>query len=146
MKTFYPFILLATTMSMVTVQANVISLLNMTKDLGETIIDKTDLESFVPGLSDFFIATMKFVTRLIQCDEKTEFTCPDDNFCYPIQERCDGIGHCDDDSDEENCEEFRLEHPCLPNRFSCNNSKCIPSTWVCDDMDDCGDDSDEIDC
>ena len=57
-------------MSMVTVQANVISLLNMTKDLGETIIDKTDLESFVPGLSDFFIATMKFVTRLIQCDEK----------------------------------------------------------------------------
>ena len=77
MKTFYPLILLATTISMVTVQANVISLLNMTKDLGETIIDKTDLESFVPGLSDFFIATMKFVTRLIQCDEKTEFTYPD---------------------------------------------------------------------
>ena len=56
---------------------------------------------------------------LLQCDPDTEFTC-DDGTCISIDQRCDEISNCLDDSDEDRCEiviidgtSYRKQHPPL---------------------------------
>ncbi len=60
----------------------------------------------------------------------------DDDRIHPLF-KCDGVTHCSDTSDEQDCLE----------QFSCaDGSKDIPNSYVCDFEDDCSDGSDEHEC
>ncbi|KAH9500820.1 hypothetical protein Btru_073101 [Bulinus truncatus] len=73
-------------------------------------------------------------------------SCPDHKWrcasgqCITTQKRCDGVTHCNDESDEENCA------PCLPGYLKCNNDKCVANDTRCNSVNDCIDNSDEEYC
>lgn len=73
-----------------------------------------------------------------------EFTCVLDNLCVPLENVCDGVQHCVDNSDESvGCK--NIESRCKG--FLCKNKHCLSNKkWVCDGHNDCGDNSDELDC
>ena len=48
--------------------------------------------------------------------------------CVNAQWICDGEQDCPDGSDEEGCE----RRACEPNRFRCQNDKCVLWSSVCD--------------
>ena len=70
------------------------------------------------------------------------FHCKYENFCIPIEKKCDGTLDCTDGSDEEGCPLI-----CEDKFWAClDKSKCIPIKWKCDQDPDCSDGSDELNC
>ncbi|XP_072324712.1 LOW QUALITY PROTEIN: SCO-spondin [Scyliorhinus torazame] len=75
-----------------------------------------------------------------------EFQCGSSSQCIRHQELCDGIPHCQDQSDEtiDNCGSMRIP-PC-PGSFLCHSKVCINSTRVCNGLPDCAQGEDELNC
>ena len=81
-----------------------------------TGIRKTATNSFPLGKSEWTITgdpecyegkSYNLSLKLTSCKED-EFTC-DDGLCIPMEERCDQFGHCNDMSDERDCQVLSLE-------------------------------------
>ncbi len=82
--------------------------------------------------------------------------------CILNEYRCDGVRHCDDSSDEENCTNvctdsraqivdcyISCSRPfcvCSEHYYQCKVGGCVPWTHVCDCMKNCADGSDEDSC
>ena len=77
-----------------------------------------------------------------------QFNCLDKSGCFSIFQKCDGISHCRDSTDERYC--TTTTPPCsikLLNRFYCDNMrKCIHKRYLCNGIKDCLDSSDEFGC
>lgn len=93
--------------------------------------DETACADYVPH----YVAT--------SCSD-AEYTCVLDRLCVPLENVCDGVQHCIDNSDETiGCK--TIEQRCKG--FLCKNKHCLTDPkWVCDGHNDCGDNSDEVDC
>ncbi|XP_023030772.1 low-density lipoprotein receptor-related protein 1 [Drosophila willistoni] len=80
-----------------------------------------------------------------------EFACSDPFECIPDFLRCDGIPHCYDKTDENNCTELHATHFDMnetvicehPDRLCGFTNKCITVTQLCDGKNDCEDTTDE---
>ncbi|XP_048242332.1 low-density lipoprotein receptor-related protein 6-like isoform X1 [Haliotis rufescens] len=69
------------------------------------------------------------------------FTCKSGDIrCIPNVWRCDNLGECEDQSDEEDCPR------CRSNQFQCTDGQCISHEFVCDGKKKCADGSDEEQC
>ncbi|XP_068084350.1 prolow-density lipoprotein receptor-related protein 1 [Anabrus simplex] len=85
-----------------------------------------------------------------RCVDNNNKTCGEHYFqcstgsCVPFHLTCDGVSHCEDDSDEDI--QYCTQRICRPNYFQCHNSRCIFSNRTCNHVDDCGDASDELNC
>uniref|UniRef100_A0ABM0N1J1 G-protein coupled receptor GRL101-like n=1 Tax=Saccoglossus kowalevskii TaxID=10224 RepID=A0ABM0N1J1_SACKO len=77
------------------------------------------------------------------CSE-SEFECHDGT-CIPLDQKCDRVFDCFDDSDEADCPIVT----CGTDEWTCNSLHCIPMAAFCNGVRDCYDDSDEpnnVDC
>ncbi|XP_074657250.1 LOW QUALITY PROTEIN: G-protein coupled receptor GRL101-like [Tubulanus polymorphus] len=70
-----------------------------------------------------------------------EFKCTNGQ-CIDIQFRCDAVFHCNDRSDEIQCE----KRNCAEDEFLCATGQCIPNSKRCNYRRDCPDNSDEDTC
>ncbi|XP_070544098.1 uncharacterized protein [Ptychodera flava] len=75
-----------------------------------------------------------------------DFTCKNGALCIKQYLVCDGINHCQDMSDEHNCD----YGSCGSNQFRCLSGSpkgyCIDERWKCDRKTDCYDGEDEANC
>ncbi|XP_063157945.1 SCO-spondin-like [Candoia aspera] len=78
--------------------------------------------------------------------ELDQFPCAHGAECIHYQQLCDGIPHCQDQSDEsiDTCGSTQIP-PC-PGFFICNNRMCINVSRVCDGSPDCSQGEDELAC
>ncbi|KAK9510407.1 hypothetical protein O3M35_005202 [Rhynocoris fuscipes] len=81
--------------------------------------------------------------RIKDCSDCTERSLFCDNAdCIKMDNWCDGVNHCSDGSDENNC--------CSQNsrRLQCKNSyyNCFEKFQLCDGINDCSDRTDELYC
>ena len=82
--------------------------------------------------------------RICPCGEG-EWPCKDGNGCLKGNLVCDGVAHCNDESDE--LEEVCLNWNCTGGMWKCeNNQRCISMHDICDSNTQCTDESDEQDC
>ncbi|XP_054258083.1 modular serine protease-like [Macrosteles quadrilineatus] len=79
------------------------------------------------------------------CRRQTDFRC-DDGQCISSYDKCDGVRHCIDGSDETSaaCKTPGVECPLLS--FQCSYGACVAERLRCDGKDDCADGSDERGC
>ncbi|CEF65737.1 LDLR class B repeat and Epidermal growth factor-like domain and EGF-like calcium-binding domain and Low-density lipoprotein (LDL) receptor class A repeat and Six-bladed beta-propeller, TolB-like domain-containing protein [Strongyloides ratti] len=105
---------------------------------------KENATSAVCSCSDGFTLSDDGKTCNSNCDNQTEILCGgSDPRCISKRYLCDGVVHCKDSKDEENCDP-RL---CLPNQFQCHdNKKCISEKELCNGISECLDNSDELYC
>ncbi|XP_073964227.1 modular serine protease-like [Choristoneura fumiferana] len=85
-----------------------------------------------------------------------EFTCGD-GACVTRESRCDGIQHCADNSDEQDCwndsskldlreiilHRYKRQTACSKGDFHCRDGTCVTFDKKCDGLVDCPDGSDE---
>ncbi|KAL7977860.1 hypothetical protein Chor_010812 [Crotalus horridus] len=78
--------------------------------------------------------------------ELDQFPCARGAECIHYQQLCDGIPHCQDQSDEsiDTCGSTQIP-PC-PGFFICNDRMCINVSRVCDGSPDCSQGEDELAC
>ncbi|WAR17186.1 NETR-like protein [Mya arenaria] len=77
----------------------------------------------------------------ISTPDCTEFRCSD-GACIPHSQRCDGVSHCGDKTDELGC--LGLDRDCESGQFLCARySQCIPEVLRCDGFPHCVDGTDE---
>ncbi|XP_055918086.1 low-density lipoprotein receptor-related protein 1 isoform X3 [Eupeodes corollae] len=79
-----------------------------------------------------------------------EFSCGNPFECIPHILRCDGVAHCFDKTDEENCtkifasSDFNETITCdSPDRYCAASNKCITVLQLCDGIINCEDGTDE---
>ncbi|XP_070545385.1 uncharacterized protein [Ptychodera flava] len=76
----------------------------------------------------------------------SDFTCKNGTLCIKRYLVCDGINHCQDMSDEDNCD----YGTCGSNQFRCLSGSpkgyCIDGRWKCDRKTDCYYGEDEANC
>ncbi|XP_070545645.1 uncharacterized protein [Ptychodera flava] len=76
----------------------------------------------------------------------SDFTCKNGTHCIKQYLVCDGINHCQDMSDEDNCDYGE----CGSDQFRCASGSpkgyCIDDRWRCDRKDDCYNQEDEMNC
>lgn len=66
--------------------------------------------------------------------------------CIPRSFVCDGLGDCDDGSDEFESVCGTFPPSCPEGLFACSNGQCVRTDAKCNGVDDCSDGSDEVDC
>ncbi|XP_025153783.1 vitellogenin receptor isoform X2 [Harpegnathos saltator] len=102
-----------------------------------------DLLLICSFLHPYFHRIESFVT---DCQSLHSFRC-ENSKCIPFTFECDEYDDCGDNSDERNCEDFKLIVPasiqCARDEFRCEDAKCIPKGKFCDAVPDCADKSDE---
>ncbi|KAJ8939322.1 hypothetical protein NQ314_011180, partial [Rhamnusium bicolor] len=113
------------------------------------ILDKNDPTGCggLCQINTHFCQILDLKLRIYQCSPLINtLKCPNDTFncgnrCISEVKRCDGVIHCSNWSDEENC-------ACnLETHFQCGNStSCLEKSKKCDRKVDCWDKSDEINC
>ncbi|XP_026728447.1 vitellogenin receptor-like [Trichoplusia ni] len=84
----------------------------------------------------------------LPCLEDDMFLCMDGG-CIEQAQYCDGISHCDDNSDESMClfSQNDIVACNVTHQFECrDNKRCIPRAWICNNETDCDDGSDEVNC
>ncbi|XP_032691228.1 vitellogenin receptor-like isoform X2 [Odontomachus brunneus] len=105
-----------------------------------------DLLLICSFLHPYFYCIEGFVKPQITCEKPYWFQC-DNGKCISLVFECDKFDDCGDNSDEKNCENFKLVLPasvqCATDEFRCENSECIPKRKFCDAVNDCTDGSDE---
>lgn len=70
-----------------------------------------------------------------------QFQCAHGKKCIDKSQLCDGIGHCQDRSDEKDCSK---SDGCI---HQCDNkTRCLPESFLCDGERDCQDGTDETRC
>jgi hypothetical protein len=52
-------------------------------------------------------ARVKVVEERRECNKTTEFECAP-RVCIPIEDQCDGVKHCGNGKDEENCKSITV--------------------------------------
>ncbi|XP_051173151.1 vitellogenin receptor-like isoform X2 [Leptopilina boulardi] len=98
-------------------------------------------------LLPFSVITLPTVSKyLCVIYPKRYFLCNNEK-CLFFTAKCNGYNDCGDNSDEDNCEEFKPPtiHNCTKDEFQCRNKLCIPINDFCDIREDCLDGSDEYD-
>ena len=63
--------------------------------------------------------------------------------CLEWRQVCDGIIHCSNGADEDQCHLLELNYQCNNDEFQCRHGLCIPSEFLFDGISDCMDASDE---
>ena len=81
----------------------------------------------------FFFSFFLLVTKPLSCGNQG-WNCGF-GLCIPKSYRCDGVPHCPNFSDEQNCFDCK--------EFRCGDGSCIPYWKTCNGVADCRDSSDE---
>ncbi|XP_048762452.1 cuticle collagen 13-like isoform X1 [Ostrea edulis] len=90
--------------------------------------------------------TPLITTTQFQC-ESNQHQCGGTNpRCIPQDFVCDGLGDCDDQSDESPDLCGKTRPTCPEGLFACNNGQCVRSDAKCNGAPDCADLSDEANC
>ena len=105
--------------------------------------------------------SLLFLYPAVLCSPSTGFQCSNGR-CVNATNKCDGLNHCGDGSDEFGCGKeccrlngFLVTTPslfpptlgaCNSSSFRCNNGKCVSKQNICNYANNCGDNSDELGC
>ncbi|GFR83206.1 low-density lipoprotein receptor-related protein [Elysia marginata] len=78
----------------------------------------------------------------VGCADKKKWRRCANNILIEAAQFCDGVDHCGDNSDEDNCS------VCPTGQVPCSKAggRCIPATWRCDGHRDCSNGEDEQHC
>ena len=99
-------------------------------------------------LTTITVANIDDITTTIAPTTTTteESTCPGSlecgNVCLARDKLCDGLKHCEDGEDEQECD----QRTCTEEEFRCSSGRCIPEAWKCDQRPDCDSGEDEVAC